>query len=195
MANPTINNLDFLKGALAEVSLCPWASGGTPSNWTPLGALREVKVDGGRDVKIIEADNALWALDAYYSKAALKAGFKIMQADLLKLAQSIGNSSSDVVVAGGVASFPIDELVQLNYYSLLISVAGQSMKPGANTYIRRTVTLYKGILHGKIDMILKRDQDVETGVEFEALLDTSIAVPTYGASTKGRIGTIADSTT
>lgn len=191
-----VNSLDFLKGALPRIQVGVWVTAGGATTLVDLGFLRDVAPSFSRDIKFIEADNSTYEIDGYTTKSTVGIKGTILESSLRHMAMSMGDLRSEVSVASGSASYPLDEPDTENKWQVVLTVTGQSMKPGHtefpnDVYIKRVITLWRCVMMPKIDQAYKKGDEVVVPFEIRALKDTSVTA----SATVGQIGKIVDSTT
>jgi hypothetical protein len=193
-----------MKGALARLQIGKWVTAGGAATLLEGGWLRDVQLTLGHDTKVVEVDNCTWAIDAYPTKSHASLKASMVEAALRKLAMAMGGdptaSTGDVTVLitpGHTATWAIDEPTALQYWQVLVTVAGQSMIPAyaedaTANYINRVYTFWRGLMKAAISQAFKRGDETVIPIEIDFLMDTSV---TYSKGVIGRIGKIVDSTT
>jgi hypothetical protein len=186
----TLNSLDLQRGVLAQVELSPWVTAGGAGSFLDLGAVRGLAVDIKQTFKQLEADNSLYPLDAYPTKAEATITFEVLQADLKKLANALGELVAKVQVTGATSAiFPWGQPTGGNYWQLRISAPNVGgMKPGSDTYHTRTHTIWRCVQEPALNMKLVRGDETVYKFTFHALLDTTVTA----SATQDQIGKIAD---
>lgn len=185
MAGPTLNGLGILRGALAQVQIGGWVAAGGSASLVDLGGLRAVKIGGGNKVHLTQADNCLFPIDGFNTEASLDVSLTLLEDDLKNFARASGDVDSSVAIAAGVsATYPIDQPASANFWQVVITVAGQSLKIGADTYTKWTLTMWKALIEGKRAIDLSRDKEGTNPVTLHGILDTTVTATT----TTGRVG-------
>jgi len=186
----TLNSLDLQRGVLAQVELSPWVTAGGAGSFLDLGAVRGLAVDIKQTFKQLEADNSLYPLDAYPTKSEATITFEVLQADLKKLANALGELVAKVQVTGATSAiFPWGQPTGGNYWQLRISAPNVGgMKPGSDTYHTRTHTIWRCVQEPALNMKLVRGDETVYKFTFHALLDTTVTA----SVTQDQIGKIAD---
>jgi len=185
-----LNSLDLQRGVLAQVEVSPWVTGGGAGSFLDLGAVRGLAVDLKQTFKQLEADNSLYPLDAYPTKAEATISFEVLQADIKKLANALGELTSKVTVVGATsATLPLGQPTGGNYWQLRISAPNVGgMKPGADTYKLRTHTLWRCVQEPTINMKLVRGDETSYKFMYHVVLDTTVTP----SVSQDQIGKIAD---
>ena len=185
-----LNSLDLQRGVLAQVELSPWVTAGGAGSFLDLGAVRGLAVDLKQTFKQVESDNSLYPLDAYPTKAEATITFEVLQADLKKLANAMGELTSKVSVTGAASAiFPLGPPTGGNYWQLRISAPNVGgMKPGSDVYTKRTHTLWRCVQEPTINMKLVRGDETVYKFMFHVVLDTTVTA----SAIQDQIGKIAD---
>ena len=185
-----LNSLDLQRGVIAQVEIAPWVTGGGAGSFLDLGAVRGLAVDIKQTMKQQEADNSLYPLDVYPTKAEAIVSFEVLQADLKKMANALGELTSKVTVVGATsATLPLGQPTGGNYWQLRISAPNVGgMKPGSDTYKNRTHTLWRCVQEPALNMKLVRGDETTYKFSFHVVLDTTVTPST----TTDQIGKIAD---
>ncbi len=189
---PTINSLGILRGALAQVQIAPWIAAGGSGSLVDLGGLRAIKIGGGNKVHLTQIDNCLWAIDGFNTEQSLDVGLTLLEADLKNFSRAGGDVDASVAVSAGVSmTYPIEQLSGVNFWQVVLTVPNISIKIGADTYVKWTMTLWRAFVEGKRALDLARDKEGTNPVTLHALYDSTVTATT----TSGHVGKVAFSVT
>jgi hypothetical protein len=185
MPGPTLNSLGILRGALAQVQIAPWVAAGGSGSLVDLGGLRAIKIGGGNKVHLVQVDNCQWAIDAFNTEQSIDVGVTLVEADLKNFARASGDVDSSVAVSAGIsATYPIGQIAGVNFWQIVLTVAGLAIKIGADTYTKWTMTLWRAIIEGKRALDLSKDKDGTNPVTVHGLYDSTVTAST----TVGNVG-------
>ena len=185
-----LNSLDLQRGVLAQVELSPWVTAGGAGSFLDLGAVRGLSLDIKQTMKQVEADNSLYPLDVYPTKAEAILSFEVQQADLKKMANALGELTAKVIIVGATsASLPLGQPTGGNYWQVRISAPNVGgMKPGSDTYHNRTHTLWRCVQEPALTMKLVRGDETVYKFSLHVVLDTTVTPST----TTDQIGKVVD---
>ncbi len=192
MAGPTLNSLGILRGALAQVQVGSWVAAGGSGSLVDLGGLRAIKIGGGNKVHLTQVDNCLWAIDAFNTEQSLDVALTLVEADLKNFSRASGDVDASVAVSAGIsATYPIGQLAAVNFWQVVLTVAGLSIKIGADTYTKWTLTLWRVLIEGKRALDLSRDKEGTNPVTLHGIYDSTVTATT----TVGNVGKLVFSVT
>ena len=203
VTGPTFNGQDFFPGARAKLEVSPWVTNAGAGSFGEAGSLRGVTLNMERQWKQIDADNATFALGAYYFHSNFSITAELLEASLTFLAYAMNDLGTAVIDTGTAPAitsraYPLGEPTNTNFWQIRLSATGQSMNPmisGAhitNPLVSRVVTLWRCYWAANIKQAYKVGTETVIPVVIHAMLDTSITSPAAG---NGQVGQIIDATT